>query len=365
MDNQTLLIAVLAFGVAALLSLLLRAPARMLGLVDHPDARKTHRTPTPLTGGVAIFLAFSIGLTLAGTSTPGLLVILGGGAFLVLLGLLDDIYQLHYRTRLVGQAAAAACLVIGADVHVDTLGNLFGLGPIDLGPLAILFSIFAVVGLINAINMLDGLDGLAGSVACVSLAGVLLLANAVAPALTMPAAILAAAVLGFLSVNIRFPWCKRAHVFMGDAGSTFLGYCLAWFVIALPQQAPAEVPPIAALWLVGLPVADTLATIWRRKRQGLSAFEASHNHIHHLLQRAGFSVNVTLLIIVLAAILFVSIALDRVFWQSLSQPALFGLYVLALAATYKLLQRVAPRRRLWRRRQAKRRAEPAYSKRGW
>lgn len=342
MENNALLGMVLALAGTAALSLLLRAPARGIGLVDHPSVRKTHCTPTPLTGGIALFLAASAGLLLAAPGTPGLIPILAGGALLVGVGASDDIREIDYRLRLLAQAAAAACLVLGADVRVESLGNPLGFGRIDLGLLSAPFSIFAIVGLINAINMLDGLDGLAGGVTLVSLGAVLFVAAAAVPVLVMPALVLAAGVLGFLLVNYRFPWRKRAPVFMGDAGSTFLGYCLAWFVIALPQQAPDTVAPIAALWLVGLPVADTLATIWRRKRQGLCAFDAGHNHIHHLLQRAGFGINTTVLLILGVSVAFALIGLDHVFQGSLPEPFLSYLFVAAVAVAYKALEHIAP-----------------------
>ncbi|MBK1633621.1 hypothetical protein CKO31_23320 [Thiohalocapsa halophila] len=348
MENNALLGLVLALVGTTALALLLRGPARRVGLVDHPSVRKTHCTPTPLTGGIALFLAASAGLLLAAPETPGLIPVLAGGALLVGFGAFDDIREIDYRLRFLVQAAAAACLVLGADVRVESLGNLLGFGEIQLGLLSVPFSIFAIVGLINAINMLDGLDGLAGGVTIVSLAALLLAAAAAVPVLVMPALVLAAAVLGFLLVNYRFPWRKRAPVFMGDAGSTFLGYCLAWFVIALPQQAPDTVTPIAALWLVGLPVADTLATIWRRKRQGLCAFDAGHNHIHHLLQRAGFGINATVLLILCASAAFALIGLDHIFLDSLPEPYLSYLFVAAIAVVYKLLQHVAPLRRLLR-----------------
>jgi UDP-GlcNAc:undecaprenyl-phosphate GlcNAc-1-phosphate transferase len=343
MEIKLLLGVALALAGACALSLLLCPPARSLGLVDHPNVRKTHCTPTPLTGGIAMFIAFIAGAMIAGASDlPGFWPIAAGGALLVAFGVLDDLREIDYRLRFVVQAAAAACLVFGGDVRVDSLGNLLGFGELDLGLLAVPFSIFAIVGLINAVNMLDGLDGLAGSVSLVSLAAIMLVAAAAGSALLLPALLLAAVIVGFLLVNYRFPWRQRAHAFMGDAGSTFLGYCLAWFIIALPQQAPESITPIAALWLVGLPVADTLATIWRRKRQGLSAFDAGHNHIHHLLQRAGFGVNATVLLVVLSAAAFAMIGLHSVFADAVPEPALSYLFVALLIVSHATLEHLVP-----------------------
>ncbi|MGB5735277.1 MAG: MraY family glycosyltransferase [Thiohalocapsa sp.] len=293
-----------------------------------------------MTGGVAMFLAFGIGVWVTGVLDDRFWPIMIGAALLVVIGLFDDRHNLDFRIRFVGQGIAAGVLVIGAGVRVDSLGNLLGFGVIDLGFLAIPFSIFAVVGMVNAINMLDGLDGLAGSITLVILGGIITLGVAADSGVVMPALILAAAVLGFLALNFRFPWRPRARVFMGDAGSNFLGYCLAWFVIALPQHASETVAPVHVLWLVGFPVADTLATMWRRGRQGLSPFHAGHDHAHHWLRKAGVGVRMTVLILVLTSFAYTLTGVSGALYSSLPESVLTYLFAVILALMAMLLPRI-------------------------
>jgi UDP-GlcNAc:undecaprenyl-phosphate GlcNAc-1-phosphate transferase len=348
MDVQMQLLLIGTFVGAALLSLLLIPVCRISGLVDAPCARKTHVLHTPLAGGIAMFVAFGVGVWLSGVLGSQGLPILLGAALLVAIGLVDDRHDVDFRIRFLVQGVAAACLVIGAGVRVGSLGNLFGFGSIDLGLLSIPFSIFAVVGMVNAINMLDGLDGLAGSVALVILAAISVLAARAESVVLTPALLLSAAVLGFLVLNFRFPWRKHALVFMGDAGSNFLGYCLAWFVIALPQQAPDSVAPVHMLWLVGFPVADTLATMWRRFRQGLSPFHPGHDHAHHWLLRAGLGTRATVLLLVLASCAYALLGINGAVNGLPPEPALIYLFVVALTCMALLLPRVATLTRLTR-----------------
>ncbi len=327
------------FLAAALLCLLMIPIARRVGLMDVPCARKTHPVATPLTGGIAMFFAFGIGVWLTGVLDDRFWSIMTGAALLVVIGLIDDRHNLDFRIRFLGQGIAAAFLVIGAGVRVDSLGNLLGFGDLDLGLLAIPFSIFAVVGMVNAINMLDGLDGLAGSITLVILGGIITLGVVADSVVVMPALILAAAVLGFLTLNFRFPWRPKARVFMGDAGSNFLGYCLAWFVIALPQHASATVAPVHVLWLVGFPVADTLATMWRRRRQGLSPFHAGHDHAHHWLRKAGVSARMTVLILVLTSFAYALTGVNGALYSSLPEPVFTYLFAVTLALMAMFLPR--------------------------
>lgn len=272
--------------------------AGRLGLVDRPCNRKRHQLPTPVIGGIAMFVAVATGLLLANLPLPSTNAFLIGALLLVGVGIRDDIKPIDYRIRFAVQAAAAGILAVWGGIRIDSLGNLFGLGDIVLGPFAVPFTIFAVVGLINAVNMLDGLDGLAATV----VAGILL-PIAVYGALhgldgvVQIIVILLAGVLAFLLFNYRFPWRKSAHTFMGDTGSNFLGFTLAWIVILLADQPASGLSPIAILWLIAFPVADTLLTMGRRWHKGQSPFHPGHDHVHYILERAGFSVNATVLII--------------------------------------------------------------------
>lgn len=299
MDMTTFL---LAFGLTFLFILALEPAARPLGLLDRPGGRKEHLRITPLIGGPAMFLAVLI--TLAGLDAypPALLSYLLAAAMLVVVGALDDRGDLPVRTRLLAQVGAGLILALIGDLVIQDLGDVFGFGPVRLGVLAVPFTVFAVVGLINAFNMLDGLDGLAGSVSLVIAVLLGLWALSVgAPTIATMAFILAFAVLGFLLFNIRFPGRRQARVFMGDSGSMFLGLSFAWIVISLLQPQHGNTPPIVGLWFVAFPVLDTFVIMLRRKLKGRSVFAPDRDHFHHILLRANFGVNQTVLVISLTA----------------------------------------------------------------
>ena len=149
---------------------------------------------------------------------------------------------------------------------------------------------FATIGVINAINMIDGADGLAGSLVLTALvmlcAAALYSGNGLVAERVM---ILGGAVAAFLWFNLRFPWRPRAKIFMGNAGSAFLGYAVVWISFRLTQNTGHPVSPILALWLLPVPVMDCLVLMVRRVRAGHSPFKADHNHVHHILRGSGFT----------------------------------------------------------------------------
>lgn len=169
--------------------------------------------------------------------------------------------------------------------------------------MALPFSVFAIVGMINAMNMCDGIDGLAGGLTATSLLWMSVLAyQGGRGLLTLELVILFGTTLGFLLFNLRTPLRGKAAVFMGDAGSMMLGTCLAWFAVNISQvPGPTGVapPPVVVLWVLGLPVLDTLVLILRRLRQGRSPFSAGRDHMHHIWTHAGFTSGETTAILAL------------------------------------------------------------------
>jgi len=281
--------ALAAFAFTCLLLWLLQPVARKLNLLDHPHGRKDHAQPTPVTGGVAMLLASLLAYWSATPATPGLQAFCVASLLLVAVGLYDDLRDLRWYWRILAQATAALIIVYWGGVRVEQLGPLFGLGHAKLGVLSVPFTVFATIGIINAVNMSDGADGMAGMLGLAALvmlcaaslyAGNLMLAERVS--------VLAGALAGFLLWNVRFPWRPRAKVFMGNAGSAFLGLLIAWVSFRLTQNPGHPVNPVLALWLLPIPVMDCLVLIVRRLRKGRSPFAADHDHIHHLMQEAGF-----------------------------------------------------------------------------
>jgi len=313
----------IAFLATATLIAGLRPLAARIGLVDIPNERKNHSAPTPLVGGLAIFLGVLVA-TLAALATAGLpvsqplLSFFAAGALLVGVGVVDDRHDLSPLARFAVQIVAALIMVYGGGVVLTDLGRMTPSGEVlELGWLAIPFTVFATLGVINALNMCDGLDGLSGSLAMVSIVG-LGLAGLLwgAPGDVALLLLLGAAVPGFLLYNLRLPAVRRrAAVFMGDAGSMFLGFALTWFAIGLSQGPERVIPPAAALWFIMLPILDAVAMMLRRIVRGRSPFAPDREHLHHVFQLAGYSVNQTVFIMVTIAVAGVAMALAAVQFQ--------------------------------------------------
>ncbi len=303
------------------LIMILRPVAVSIGLVDVPDVRKTHQGPIPLVGGLAIFAAVAAacflprltGLSVAG---PGVASFLGASLLLTGVGLVDDLVEVSPTARFLAEAGAALAMIFGAGVVLDDLGTMSWSGELlELGLLAVPFTIFATVGVINALNMCDGLDGLSGSMALVSFAGF-----ALAVALWGQGTdgslltVLGGGVLGFLLFNLRLPGRSRASIFLGDAGSMFLGLALTWFAISLSQGPDRVIKPAAALWFIMVPIIDAVAMMLRRIVRGRSPFSADREHLHHVFLLAGFSVNQTVAIMALLAAGGVAVGLASTHW---------------------------------------------------
>jgi UDP-GlcNAc:undecaprenyl-phosphate GlcNAc-1-phosphate transferase len=280
----------LAFALTTLVLLCLQPLASRLNLLDHPDAhRKDHAHPTPVTGGIAILAGCLVAFFGAQTSSTSLQAFMAAAALLVAVGLYDDLRDLRWYWRILAQAIAALIMIEWGGVRVEQIGPALGLGPMSLGALSVPFTVFATVGLINAMNMIDGADGLAGSLGLAALAmlaaAALYAGNAV---LAGRLSVLCGALAAFVAWNVRLPWRPRARVFLGNAGSALLGLVIAWSAFRLTQNPGHPVNPVLALWLLPIPVMDTLVLIVRRLREGRSPFSAGRDHIHHFMQDAGF-----------------------------------------------------------------------------
>lgn len=268
----------------------LKDVASRIGLMDHPGGRKTHINPTPVIGGLAIYL----GVLFISLWTPSVLNeygdLLAISAIILIIGCIDDYSHMPVIVRMGAQAIAATLMYFAAGNQLHTLGNLFGYGEIHLGILSFPITVFATVGVINAINMSDGLDGLSGGMVTIALAFL----GAVAwqegnTVLFTFIAILLSALIAFLTINFRLPWKKPAIVFLGDSGSTFLGFVLAWLLISSTQGVNASASPVIALWFIALPLMDAIVLLIGRPLEGKSPFQPGRDHLHHILLNMDFS----------------------------------------------------------------------------
>lgn len=287
-----------AFLLTLAVILLLAPLARKHGWVDKPGGRKTHAVPTPVIGGLAMVLG-SLPLAVATIDlTPNLVGLMGAGLIIIVTGVIDDLKDLRWYWRIGAQVSAALVMIYVGDVRVEMIGPLFGAERHELGALSVPFTVLATVGLMNALNMVDGVDGLAGSLTAATL--IMLAAAAVYSGnerLAHGLVLLLGALAAFLAFNMRTPWKPKAVIFMGNAGSEFLGLVIAWCCFRLTQNADHPVTPALAPFLLGPPVIDCLVLTVRRIRDGRSPFSADRNHFHHILQDAGWPVTAAVLLI--------------------------------------------------------------------
>jgi len=274
--------------------------SKRLGFVDKPNARKRHQEPTPLVGGIVILLAICITNAFFETTSWSLL---GWLALVLIIGVLDDIYDVSYRIRLATHFAIVIGIAITEGLLVNNIGSIVGGKAVDFfGPIAVVFTAIGVIGAINVVNMSDGVDGLLGSLVITSLC-VLLFFGFQSPLADMPVTVgsitvLIGALVAFITMNCRFFRLKRARVFMGDAGSTVLGFYLVYMLIAYSQGDDAVISPVLAGWILGLPLLDGSAVIASRLLDRKAPFHPDRRHLHHLLLDAGNSVNKTVIIMV-------------------------------------------------------------------
>jgi len=318
----------IAIGSTALCISLFKPIAGALGLVDHPDKRKDHVGAIPQVGGIAIYIAFTISLLFIGiTLKLGILIISGG--LLTLVGAIDDAKDLPPRLRLTLHILAALIMCVFGGVVVHGLGDLLIPGiELNLGYLAIPFTVFAVVAMINAANMSDGLDGLCGLQLFIPLAGLAVLSGISGDQEHfLPLLIICGCLLGFLFFNLRTSRRSRATVFLGDAGSNFLGMLLAWFLIDMSQGPDAVLQPVAVLWFALLLIYDTVEVVTRRLLRGESPFVADKEHLHHVFLLAKFSVTETVLTLGGFTMVGVLIGMSTTLIQ-IPDSALFAAFIL-------------------------------------
>jgi UDP-GlcNAc:undecaprenyl-phosphate GlcNAc-1-phosphate transferase len=315
---EHLLALVVAIVGAALATRVVRAVAPLVDFVSRPKGERWSMAPTPLGGGVALFVAIAPGLWWL---SPDLLL---GATIVHLLGLVDDKVGLSPPVKLVFQTVAA-CVVVaapfgaGAVLAPDATPGLASLpqalAPLGPALLAIPLTIAFYVGVANSTNLLDNMDGSAAGVAAVSAGFIYLLAtggDGPDPTLGLGAAITAGAALGFLTQN--FP---PARIFMGDAGSLLLGFTLAGLAVRIPAAAAASDSPVQRLavmvFVIGAPLFDT-ALVWVTRRNANRPFlQGGRDHTTHRLMALGLSPRRTLIVIygVAAVLGGVALAVSR------------------------------------------------------
>ena len=227
------------------------------------------------------------------------------GIFLAFVTLIDDLWGLSVPTRFLSQAIACLILITQSGLFIDNLGNLFGLGFIELNPaLGVLFTIFCVIGILNAFNWIDGFNGGLTSQFLVGITAPLILLS-VNNSLFIEQIYLFLVIcfLPYALMNLKVMG-KRFVIFMGDHGSMFCGYIVAWCLIYFAMERADYMNPITAVWIVGFVLFNAVSTIIIRLVNKRSPLVSDRSHIHHALDRLGLEgLRVSFVVLVISSVL--------------------------------------------------------------
>jgi len=281
---------IFSFISAYFMTPLFRSLAIQLNVLDRPNSRKIHDKPTPLLGGAAVYVAFTSAILLNGIFLPGMKVLLLGGTLIFVMGLMDDVSPLPAIVKFFTQILIAFLVVFLGDIHITSVGggaweNLLG----------IILTVLWIVGLTNAMNFFDGMDGLASAVSMiVSFFLGILAFNTDQPALGWFAIALLGSCAGFMPHNFRFG--RSARLFLGDGGSTFLGFMLAGLAVMGTWSESSQFVSLASPVLIfGVLIFDmayvNLSRIKNRQARNFSELLncVNKDHLHHRLLFLGFA----------------------------------------------------------------------------
>ncbi|MEA4813606.1 MAG: MraY family glycosyltransferase [Oscillospiraceae bacterium] len=291
-DYHLIIHVLIALAAALIISFALtpvvKSFAQKVGAVDVPrDARRMHKVPIPRLGGLAIFLGFIVSVLAFADITYQLQGILLGAVIIVVLGALDDVTPLPAMLKFVVQIIAALIPILhGVVISCISNPNLFSSNPYwHLGWLAIPVTVLWIVAVTNAVNLIDGLDGLAIGVSSISSLTVLAIAMIVSEEnVAVVMAALLGACIGFMPYNMN-----PAKIFMGDTGSTFLGFVLACISIQGLFKFYAVISFVVPFLILGLPIFDTAFAFIRRIAHGQNPMSPDRSHVHHRLIDMGLN----------------------------------------------------------------------------
>ncbi|EAM8291973.1 UDP-N-acetylglucosamine--undecaprenyl-phosphate N-acetylglucosaminephosphotransferase [Salmonella enterica] len=308
---------------------LARKVAIKIGLVDKPNFRKRHQGVIPLVGGISVFAGICFMFGLSDYYIPHLSLYLICAGVLVFVGAMDDRFDISVKIRAVVQAVIAVVMMVIAKLHLGSLGYIFGPWELVLGPFGYFLTLFAVWAAINAFNMVDGIDGLLGGLSSVSFAAMgLILWFDGQTSLAMWCFAMIAAILPYIMLNLGILG-RRYKVFMGDAGSTLIGFTVIWLLLETTQGKTHSISPVTALWIIAIPLMDMVAIMYRRLRKRMSPFSPDRQHIHHLVMRAGFTSRQAFVLITLAAAILAGVGVTAEYSHFVPEWVMLVLFLLA------------------------------------
>ncbi len=341
-------IGALAITIGAIFAL--RPLAQAIRLVDKPGGHKVHAGEVPIVGGLGILLGTLFALSSSQDAFGSLQQYVFSAVLITVTGMIDDRFKLDHKIRLVVQVVALLPMFYGAHIQLLSFGDLLGTGPLHTDGWTIVATAIVVLGAINSFNMLDGLDGLAGAVSLSTLTLLLILCvHGGSFALPVGDSILIVSligsILGFLVFNAPIKENRGIRCFMGDAGSTLIGFSLAWLLIDLSQGTSRVAQPITMVWLTAIPITDLVWTVIRRLLKRKSPFHPDRGHLHHLLTDAGLAPFAVVLIMTSSGLLFgmAGLALELTKVPEQTSLLLWGVAAGTLVVAFKS----AAKLRLW------------------
>ena len=277
---------------------LVRRFAFKIGAIDIPkDNRRMHKKPTPRIGGLAIIFGFTVATLCFAQPSRQLYGTLSGAAIIAIMGVIDDCKNLPAKLKFVIQIIAALVVVFAGDIKIDvfTNPNFLSDNPYWVLPewLSVTLTVIWIVFITNAVNFIDGLDGLAAGVSAIMSISLVFISIRVGEySIAILGIALMGSCFGFLPFNFN-----PAKIFMGDTGSTFLGFMLATLSIQGVFKSYAVISFAVPLLILGLPLFDALFAMIRRILRGQSPMTADRGHLHHRLVDMGFSQKQTVFIL--------------------------------------------------------------------
>lgn len=329
-----------ALAAGLLLSFLAIRFSDRFEIYDYPTRRKQHLRPMPHLGGVAIFIAFwsvfaiaySLSETVQAELSNRILVIFAASSVVFLTGLIDDLRNIGYKSKILGQLLAATIIMAGGFTiprfHVPFWGS------IELGWTTYLVTAIWIVVLSNSVNLIDGMDGLAGTVSVVVCFGMfvtgMLLSVETVEVVTV---CLAGALIGFLHHNK-----PPARLFMGDSGSLFLGFMFSLLAVICPIKSYTAVAMFVPLVAVGVPLIEVAVTFIRRTVTGRKFYVADNRHIYNYLQDYGLSTGTTISLLGGVSLAFTAFV-PALFWFDRKKVfSIFTMFILLLFVMFFVLR---------------------------
>lgn len=300
--TQAIIISISAFLVTYLLTPWARKISQKCGMVAIPNHRKMHETPVPYGGGIAIVLGFLAAFIILGAYNQQTLGFILGAFVIVVIGIFDDLKEIRALPKFLFQSVAAiVAMQAGIRINMDLVlrGHLAG-----LEWLSIPLTFFWIIGITNAINLIDGLDGLAAGVSTISALTISVVAFINGQ---MEVAYLALA-LGFAAMAF-IPHNFKTQIFMGETGSSFLGYGLATLAIMGSVKLAAAFSLFVPVMILAIPIFDTLFAIVRRMLARQPIYVGDRAHLHHRLLEMGLTPTQTVLFIYAVSTVFAGLAI--------------------------------------------------------